>query len=99
MTRKVSLAHVVKSYASLAAALKLPGIDQGGAMAALADRFGSASGTLLDAAVDLYLDDSDFDIDRSALISPGPDGTWVNAWVWVPDAEVSAPTIEQGETQ
>jgi hypothetical protein len=66
MTRKVSLARVAKSYASPAAALKLPGIDQGGAMNALADRFGSASDTLLDAAVDQYLNDADFEIDRAA---------------------------------
>ena len=44
---------------------------------------------LHNAAVGLYClgSNDDIEIDDVANISEGPDGAWVQAWVWVPDSE------------
>lgn len=34
--------------------------------------------------------DDDIEIDDDALVSEGDGGAWVQAWVWVPNQEVSA---------
>lgn len=44
---------------------------------------------IIQEARELYQDDL-LQIDNDAKLSETEDGTWVQAWVWVPDPEVDA---------